>query len=158
MKTELDNKLCETYPKIFSQRHDDMKTTAMCWGFSCGDGWYNIVNNLCNLIQHRIDWSVKNHQYDVTNNSKTIRPVINQVVAVQVKEKFGGLRFYYEGGDEGIYGMVSMAEAMSECTCEECGSPATRGGTGWISTLCEPCRTARNKQYKFTDKDSGSHD
>jgi hypothetical protein len=38
MREELDKKLVEKYPKIFAQRFDDMRTTAMCWGFDCDDG------------------------------------------------------------------------------------------------------------------------
>jgi hypothetical protein len=60
-----------------------------------------------------------------------------QVVVDQVKEKFGGLRFYYTGGDDLIDGMVRMAESMSEVTCEECGYPGTTRGGGWVRTLCD---------------------
>ena len=42
MRKELDEKLCEKYPLIFKNRHADMTETAMCWGFECGDGWFNI--------------------------------------------------------------------------------------------------------------------
>jgi hypothetical protein len=76
-------------------------------------------------IQHHIDWKNKNSE------------VVPQVTLDQVKEKFGGLRFYYTGGDEHIRGLVSMAESMSEVTCEVCGSPGKRDGNGWISTRCE---------------------
>lgn len=62
---------------------------------------------------------------------------IPQVEAVQVKEKFGTLRFYYEGGDEYIRGLVTMAEAMSAYTCEVCGAPGEARGGGWIQTLCD---------------------
>lgn len=62
---------------------------------------------------------------------------IPQVEAVQVKEKFGTLRFYYEGGDEYIRGLVTMAEAMSAYTCEVCGAPGEARGGGWIRTLCD---------------------
>jgi hypothetical protein len=62
---------------------------------------------------------------------------IPQVVAVQVKEKFGTLRFYYDGGDDKIDGMVSMAESMSATMCEECGAPGKATQGGWIRTLCE---------------------
>jgi hypothetical protein len=68
MRTELDEKLCEKYPKIFANRYADMKTTAMCWGFECGDGWYNIINMLCANIQHHIDWSQKQHDDAVKYN------------------------------------------------------------------------------------------
>ena len=57
MKTELDEKLCKTYPKLFRDRHGDMKKTCMVWGFECGDGWYNIIDHLCWNIQSHIDHS-----------------------------------------------------------------------------------------------------
>ena len=62
---------------------------------------------------------------------------VRQVVAVQVKEKFGSLRFYYEGGDDYIRGLVSLAESLSHRTCEQCGSPGVGRGGGWIQTLCD---------------------
>ena len=68
-----------------------------------------------------------------------------QVVAIQVKEKFGTLRFYYSGGDEYIHGVVSMAESMSGCTCEECGDSGIRHGGGWIQTLCDTHAKAAGK-------------
>ncbi len=100
----------------------------MCWGFEHGDGWYNIIDSLCANIQNHIDWQTK--------QGKTV----SQVVATQVKEKFGTLRFYYNGGDDVIDGMVRMAESMSAVTCEECGAPGTTGGQGWITTRCETHR------------------
>ncbi len=60
-----------------------------------------------------------------------------QVVAVQVKEKFGGLRFYYDGGDQYVYGLVSFAEIMSESTCEVCGDAGKSRGGPWVVTLCD---------------------
>lgn len=66
MKQELDEKLCAAYPKLFRDRHADMRTTAMCWGFDCGDGWYNIINHLCSNIQGHIDWRLR--QIEVAND------------------------------------------------------------------------------------------
>jgi hypothetical protein len=62
---------------------------------------------------------------------------IPQVVAEQVKEKYGTLRFYYRGGNEEISGMVEMAESMSGVTCEVCGSVGKTRGGGWVRTLCD---------------------
>ena len=56
MKKELQDKLYEKYPKLYAQRHLDMRQTAMCWGIACGDGWYNIIDNLSETIQNRSDW------------------------------------------------------------------------------------------------------
>ena len=144
MKQELDNLLCEKYPKMMVNRNKSMIETCMCWGFECGDGWFNILNQLMSNIQHHIDWKEKQRNWAITFNSKAkpeefreVPESIPQVTLDQVKEKFGGLRFYYTGGDEHIRGLVSMAESMSEVTCEICGSPGKRGGNGWISTRCE---------------------
>jgi hypothetical protein len=209
MREELDQKLCEKYPKIFVNRDKSMQETAMCWGFSHGDGWYNIINQLCANIQHHIDWSVKNNKWDLDYNTMItkamagditdledyykgyfnaeermaevlekgltkVRPVVPQVVADQVKEKFGTLRFYYHGGDEYIHGLAAMAESMSAVTCEDCGAPGQQRQGGWIRTLCdhheaehqriqqertkEYARDREQPSYKFVHEDSGSHD
>jgi len=50
MRKELDEALCAKYPLIFKDRNADMRTTAMCWGLECGDGWYNIIDVLCGLL------------------------------------------------------------------------------------------------------------
>ena len=139
MKQELDNELCEKYPKIFQDRYGDMTTTAMCWGFECGDGWHKIIDSLCSHIQHHIDWCAKQRLLLLESNPHNL-PIPNevaQVVAVQVKEKFGGLRFYYEGGDDKIDGMVQMAEAWASKTCDVCGESGKSRNTGWIRTLCD---------------------
>ena len=125
MKQEYDTYLCTTFPKMFVNRYKPMTETTMCWGFECGDGWFNIINQLCANIQHHIDW--KNRKEEV----------VPQVTVDQVKEKFGSLRFYFTGGDDYIDGLVSMAESMSGVTCEECGNPGSTLGRGWLTTLCE---------------------
>jgi len=59
MKLELDKLLCEKYPKMMVNRNKNMQETCMCWGFECGDGWYNILDQLMGNIQHHIDWKEK---------------------------------------------------------------------------------------------------
>jgi len=59
MRQELDKLLCEKYPKMMVNRNKDMKETCMCWGFECGDGWFNILDQLMGNIQHHIDWKDK---------------------------------------------------------------------------------------------------
>jgi hypothetical protein len=163
MRQELDAQLCEKYPLMMVNRNKDMKETCMCWGFECGDGWFNILNLLMSNIQHHIDWKNKKEQ------------VVPQVTLDQVKEKFGTLRFYYSGGDEYIHGLVSMAESMSAITCESCGNPGKQTHGGWIKTICEPCEDKRSAQwaaenakynkketnepnYRFIAEDSGTSD
>ena len=124
MNEKLDELLCQRYPKMMVNREKSMMETCMCWGFECGDGWFNILDQLMGNIQHHIDWKNKNGE------------VVHQVTLNQVKEKFGSLRFYYTGGDDYIDGMVTLAESMSGVTCEDCGSPGTQNQGGWIKTTC----------------------
>ena len=142
MKAELETKLLKAHPRIFRQVNLPMTQTAMCWGMECGDGWYSIIDTLCANIQHHLDWHNAEGKYEHNRkyNEKNENHVpLAQVEATQVKEKFGGLRFYYHGGDHYIEGMVRMAEAMSDRTCERCGSPGKARNTSWIKTLCGPC-------------------
>jgi hypothetical protein len=83
-------------------------------------------------------WALNRVESDITSGLfRKIEPEIPQVVAEQVKEKLGGLSFYYRGGDEYISGLVSMAQSMSYVTCEICGSPGKPREGGWIKTLCD---------------------
>jgi hypothetical protein len=98
-----------------------------------------------------IEYGYGNHEplLEITKNREYIRetylkkgvvPVpdeIPQVVATQVKEKYGGLRFYYNGGDEVIDNYVRFAEMMSERTCDVCGAPGEMRGGSWVVTRCE---------------------
>ena len=127
---ELFSKKMETtYPKIFVGKYG---------GFAVGEGWYPILETLCANIQSHIDWKVKQGKE------------IAQVEVDQIKEKFGGLRFYYSGGDDAISGMVRMAEAWADIACEECGAAGKRRSGGWIRTLCdkhEEEHQAKQEQY-----------
>lgn len=127
---EFSKRMEEKYPKMFAGQYG---------GFAVGTGWWPIIETLCANIQSHTDWWNKNHEK---------HPVVEQVVVEQIKEKFGGLRFYYTGGDDQISGMVRMAEAWADHSCEECGAPGTSGGKGWIKTLCPVHRAEADARYK----------
>lgn len=58
---------------------------------------------------------------------------------LQIKEKFGQLRFYTNWVTEGIDEVIRRYENLSERTCIQCGAPATKITTGWISPFCDKC-------------------
>jgi hypothetical protein len=154
MKKELQDKLFEKYPKIFRQKDLPMQETAMCWGIACGDGWYELIDNLCGEIQNRVDNVNRHRQYKIENSPNTIVPVKTEVFiceAIQVKEKFGGLCFYTYGGDDFTDGVISLAESMSYKICTVCGASNSRSTSnrGWIHTLCKSCRS---EQVELTSK------
>lgn len=123
MNIKLQNKLFKKYPKLFRQRKLSMQETCMCWGIDCGDGWYWLIDNLCNYIS-KVDEAVE---------------------ATQVKEKYGTLRFYIDGGSDKIEAAISFAEFLSGKICETCGSTdAKLRGKSWLSTKCDKCMEVEN--------------
>ena len=124
----------DSYPKMFEGKYG---------GFAVGKGWYPILERLCSNIQHHIDWKEKQGN------------PIPQVTVAQIKEKFGGLRFYYDGGDDEISGMVRMAESWADIACEECGGIGQRRSGGWIRTLCDLHETERNARIEEQARKDG---
>jgi hypothetical protein len=93
--------------------------------FGTDEGWDMLIYKLCCRIESHLAWNNPEGYIKITD----------------VKEKFGGLRFYYDDhskASEYISGMVDFAEKMSEVTCERCGKPGTfRGELPWFKTLCD---------------------
>lgn len=130
MKQELEEKLLNEFPDLYKQHNWSMQETCMCWGFEVRDGWFDLIYNL----------------------SKKITEIDPSVEAVQVKEKFGGLRFYIGGVDKDNYKEVTKAiedaEEESYATCESCGTKenVSQNKCGWILTLCNTCRERRKNE------------
>lgn len=141
MRDELDNLLVQKYPKIFRDRNKSMQETCMCWGFSHGDGWFEILEAACSNIQHHVDWKRRQH-LELSDEEFDEQ---HQVIAAQVKEKFGGLRFYVDNCDDYVRGVIAMAESMSYRTCEGCGNHGVKRTSGWIRTLCDTCHADSKK-------------
>lgn len=119
MNSKLGSKLIKNFPKIFPYIKNSQEPFQL-FGFECDDGWYELIYNLCQKIQKECDESK-----------------CDQVVAVQVKEKFGTLRFYYDGGNDNIHNLVAEAENKSKTICELTGNTGGLCKKGiWYKTLC----------------------
>lgn len=173
MKKELDQKLQDRFSFLRRPELNNEKTYEFVkgytlyenYGFEVGDGWYQLLFDLCTRIEEI---------YKEYNQPVTIK-------VAQVKSKFAQLRFYYDlpGKELGIQAFdflgagsirmfpdgeqdsleskiaecVRAAEAKSKSICEQCGSeenvelcnepPVFR----WISTLCPDCKEARVALY-----------
>ena len=124
MHKSLERKLVKKYPKLYKEYGGDITKTCMGWGMTCGDGWFKILDELgANLSEY-------------------------EVVAAQVKEKFGSLRFYISSVDEKVYDKIhahiNAAEELSAITCETCGAPATIKGKQWRKCECDECEIKGN--------------
>lgn len=62
----------------------------------------------------------------------------------QIKEKFGGLRFYTNWSTVEIDKIIDKYENISYSTCIRCGSPAKWITKGWISPFCDNCKPDEN--------------
>lgn len=84
--------------------------------FDCDEGWYPLIQKLIeDLI--KLGWNKQ---------------------VTQVKEKFGGLRFYINDCTREMLDRISEAEKESYSICEECGEPGElRKDLGWYFTLCD---------------------
>jgi len=70
MKREHDEYLCKVYPKMMVNRNLHMTETCMCWGFECGDGWFQILNQLMGNIQHHLDWRERQREVAIKFRNK----------------------------------------------------------------------------------------
>lgn len=92
--------------------------------FDCGDGWFPLLRELSRHIE----------EY----NRKEVGEG-RHVVVMQVKEKFGGLRFYVNSSTTNIDRLIAEAEDRSFKVCETCGEDGELRKEGWWKTLCDGC-------------------
>jgi hypothetical protein len=140
------NKLDKVYNKTLSYLHKNLKFTRKIdyrkqsnpykYQFGVGDGWFGILKELITGI----------HQNDAKDNFKWVTKV------TQVKEKFGGLRFYVTGTSDKSWKLIHKAEEKSYSVCEVSGSEVEVGQwkLGWVQTLCR--KEALKKYYDMVDK------
>lgn len=123
MRQELDKILCLRCPKLYADRWGNMAYTCMCWGFETDDGWYELIYKLSARLENLINQLPPQDQH--------------KYKAVQVKEKFGELRFYMTMETPEMEALIDAAEEESAHICEICGRRGkTRDLAGWLQTLC----------------------
>ena len=151
-------KIFNKYPKLFAQRHLPITQSCMGWGLSHGEGWYGIIEHLCEQIQTHLK-SLEGQGWEVLDFGEEPKNPENkhiyQVEFSQIKSKFGSLRIYYDGGDETVSNLVETAEEKSTETCEQCGETASLERLGfWLETLCTPCKEEFLNRYRNGSSES----
>ena len=104
-----------------------MKTPHELFGWEIAEGWYPLVNKLIEDL-NKMGWDGDIHQ---------------------IKEKFGGLRFYIGNGTEEILDRIWKAEEESYKICEMCGEPGKLRHGGWKKTLCDEHEKTREKHISI---------
>lgn len=109
--------LLEKYPQIFNPK-------PYCIGYEIEEHWIPIIDKMC---QEMMDYYEKNPDVPIQR-------------CVQMKEKFGTLRFYLEAYTKELDIIINKAEKSTSKICLKCGSKDDVKPTkGWIKYLCKEC-------------------
>ena len=123
-----NKKLIEQYPFLLPQHSllgthsTDFESTALD---DMPAGWCAAFGEeLCKEIMEEL----------VRNNC------VDSYQVLQIKEKYGELRWYSQGGTERIHReIVPKYEKMSRRICIQCGQPATCVSKSWVAPWCNAC-------------------
>ena len=77
---------------------------------------------------------------------------VNDYRITQIKEKYGGLRWYDNGNTKEGYNIINKYESLSQRTCICCGKPAKYITFGWISPFCEDCIKDIEDDYETVEE------
>ena len=145
MSPDLQATLMQRYPKFFRApglRLSEVETDNAPddrlvsnegpfdqYGIECGDGWYAVVDRLCQACELEIEALI----------AKGVAHESWPRVA-QIKEKVGTLRFYLAGqATEALQSQIQQAEIETRSTCEQCGKPGLLRDGRWRKTQCDAC-------------------
>ncbi len=107
-------------PELIAElRHrHEILLSATC-AILCGDGWFNLLDCLLESIEIAPEHSQERIRIE------------------EIKSKYGSLRIEWDGSSACASALVQMAEALSERTCETCGSPGALTEKGdWLTVAC----------------------
>lgn len=115
MTTEQLSEYLESIGGLENGYYPDKPPIKNAYFFNCDSGWNELLKELIDDLI-KLGWDKQ---------------------VCQVKEKFGGLRFYINEGSDEIYERIIKAEKDSYKTCEKCGKEGElRNDLGWHLTLC----------------------
>lgn len=123
MRNDLEKELQELCPNLYKDLYGSPRITCMAFGLCTGDGWYPLIKELSIQLEDLI-LQAPEEQREFYRAS-------------QVKEKFGGLRFYMNYRTPDMAALICTAQEKSFEICEECGAPGKFLNDGWCQTACE---------------------
>lgn len=125
MREDLEQKLMDEFSFMEARNVWTGEKLGFPMPCSCGDGWFNLIYDLCSKIQKVLD--------------KESPEFAEGFFPEQIKSKYASLRFYTTYGNDEIFKLINEAESKSETICEICGRPGEVRPGGWIMTLCDEC-------------------
>lgn len=126
------DELYKKYPEIYNEGRP-------AYGFECGEGWFDLLDELSPVVVSEFA--------ALRSEDPELEPMV-----IQVKEKFGGLRFYTTQITDRLSEAIQVAEARSLKECESCGSPGKNTSVGgWWTTLCKTCLDKYRAKRKLVE-------
>lgn len=135
MTPDKEQQIYASAPTLFSSIEIERKNLKerklfhpIAFGIECGDGWFELIKECVSKIE-----------------AEMRRLELSEIRAIQIKEKFGGLRIYLTCETESISTFIEEAENKARKTCEECGEVGRPRSGSWIQTLCNTCHQRQRK-------------
>lgn len=104
MNNELTEKLYAEFPYLYRGRSKPPDESSMCWGFECGDGWFELIRELSLALTNHL---AKDPTLDLE--------------VMQVKAKFGSLRYSVDGGNALTETIIGNFRERASHVCELTG-------------------------------------
>jgi len=126
MREELEQKIMHNFPWFEARNIWTDEKLGFPTPCSHGDGWFDLIYRIC----EEIDGFYKVNKAD-----------INNLRILQIKEKYGGLRFYIGSYIDEEQNIIDFYEEKSYHVCELCGKEGKlRIKNGWYTTVCDECK------------------
>lgn len=124
MTPENTQKLFDAFPRLYRGRIKSPQESSMALGFDCGDGWFDLIWRLSQVIEYIARHEGRDPCGDAWPE------------AMQVKQKAGLLRFYLRNSSESMDVVIENAEIASTRTCELCSRLGSCLSCSGAKTLC----------------------
>lgn len=109
MTPEKTHQLYHAFPWLYRGKDKPISVSLMSFGFACEDGWFNLI------------WQLSTRLEEIARHEGRLPDTDDWPEALQVKEKFGRLRFHIQFGSPDMRDAIDQASSLSEKLCELCG-------------------------------------
>lgn len=144
----------------FAKKYPDLLAKSQQTEYvGVGRGWHHILDMLFAFLSHDVERAKSRLKYalehpeanmgegvTIASLEAKVEEELEKLPSIQqIKEKFGGMRFYVDKCSHDQDLAISFAEAMSNRCCEVCGKPGKHRQGGWVKTLCDDHFKARER-------------
>ncbi len=133
MDKRIEEYWVKKYPNMFKGYHMTPHQSPMSWGFACGNGWFDLMDQL---------WKDLSKYEDVE--------------VIQVKEKLSVLTVYIKSKHDKARGLTGTAMRDSSIICEMCGQLGERRSGSWLFTLCDDCHGLDSEKMWEKSEEKGN--